>query len=768
MEQVAGQLKNAEDNLRVVETQYTERPEPSADEALLRRFSAGEIHHLLGEFAPASVLFYDLVQDNRFKGSPRYPDALWFLADSLFQQQNFIGTKVYLRELINTPQSKWARPALARYLEVSGRLNEFEGIEDYISKARAGSPNGELPPELAYVYGKWLFKRQDISRDERLARSDVVFAKLAGEPGAYRLQAQYFLGVAEVQRAELEPSARADHFTRALDLFKRVVTDVDSNEKTNRLKELANLSMGRVFYELGGEEGLRPELRDSYFTQALDRYQEIPRESEHFVDSLYEIAWVQVKRDQFEKAKNATDILLLVAPDSTLAPEAQILQGHLQLKLQRYNDATETYTSVINTYAPVRDELDALLTVNKDPVAYFDNLLARNTRSLDATSLLPPVAHKWATAQREVADALRIVGDLEKGRRGVTEAEEIANNLLKAIDERGLEAFPAIQEGYTRADAVDSAIAQQEQALVRIEGRLIRSVLAEGQLKELERLQAATNALRERVATLPTTSEEVQARRDRMRGRVDGVDKDAFKLGYEIQSMKAIVTAVEKWLGDTKPQRKNTAEEEKEFAQRLKLEVDGLSSLQDDLDVLRRALAVERASSDATIAGESELRDQFEAHLKREHELIAAAESGLGADAQRVIARAHEIRGRSVQLRQRVATAKAVLREQLTRRGKLIRDTVTAERALLAKYGAEVGQVSGSAGNLVGRIAFDSFKRVRQQFYELVLKADVGVVDVSFTRKQDKTAEIQKLSTQKDHDLRALDEEFREVLKDVE
>jgi hypothetical protein len=44
----------------------------------------------------------------------------------------------------------------------------------------------------------------------------------------------------------------------------------------------------------------------------------------------------------------------------------------------------------------------------------------------------------------------------------------------------------------------------------------------------------------------------------------------------------------------------------------------------------------------------------------------------------------------------------------------------------------------------------------------------VGVVDVAFQRKQDKTGAIQKLAGQKDRELKALDEEFQEVLKDVE
>ena len=93
---------------------------------------------------------------------------------------------------------------------------------------------------------------------------------------------------------------------------------------------------------------------------------------------------------------------------------------------------------------------------------------------------------------------------------------------------------------------------------------------------------------------------------------------------------------------------------------------------------------------------------------------------------------------------------------------------VVAEQALLNGYGNEVATTSSQAKGLVGRIAFDSFRRVRQSFYDLVLKADVGVVDVAFTRKQDKTLEIQKLANQKDRELKQLDDEFKEVLKDVD
>ncbi len=743
-EQIFGQLKNAEDNLRVVETQYSERGESTPDELFASRFSAGEIQYLLQDYPGASVLFYDLVSDPRFKTNEKYPDALRYLSEALYEQKNLVGAKVYLRELMQL-KGRHYKEALTRYLEIAGRLNDFTGIDEYIQAAREAS--GALPPEVAYVYGKWLFKRDDLSAQDRVARAQQAFAPLVAANGPYRLQAAYYIGVAHVKARDFDAAARQ---------FMQVATATPQSPREAKVKELANLSLGRILYE------------NAKYDEAIDRYQELPRGSEYFVDSLYEIAWAFVKKNEYERAKNATDLLLLVAPDSTLAPEAKTLQGHLLLKLQRYAEATDTYNQVINDYAPVRDELDALLTVNKDPVRYFDELLAKNEKNLDVTSLLPPTALKWATTEREVAQAMQMVSDIEAGKRGVQDSQEIASRILKALDERGMETFPALQEGYTRADALDTALTQIDQSLVRIEEELLRGQLTAAEQQELQKLRASQVELEKKFRTLPKTPEEVEARRRRMREQIDHIDKEAFQLGYDVQSMFAALTAIEKWVIDTRAQRSSGPEEEKAFLARLKHETELLELLRKELTDLRKVLADQRAGADAAIGGEELIRQKLKASLQAQHELFTRAGTRLPGDAARVLSRTQEIRARADQLEQRLAAAKQKLREQVARRGQQIRDVVLAEQAALKSYGQEVQTVSSDARHLVGRIAFDSFQRVRNQFYELVLKADVGVVDVAFTRKQDKTSQIQKISTQKDRELKALDEEFKEVLKDVD
>jgi len=745
VDEVAKQVKNASDNLRLVEKQYSQVDEPTEDAARNQRFSDGEINYLLGDYSNAAVLFYDLIANKDFQAGPRYADALFYLSDSLYQQKNYLGARLYLRQLLALRKGHY-KEALARYLEIAGRLNEFNGIDEYINQAR-GLSGGELPPELTYVYAKWLFRREDLSLEQRLPRAQGAFAGLVQtEGGPFRLQSAYFIGVGYV---------KLKNFDKAIEQFKWVASQPGRDAKDNAVRELANLSLGRVLFETGK------------FDESIDRYQEVARESDNFPDSLYETAWAYVRKGDFQRAKNATEVLLLVAEDSVLAPEARILQGTLLLKLQKYEEATETYVSVINAYAPVRDEIEALLQ-REDPVRYFDDLIARNDKTLDVTALLPPVALKWATTRREVADAVQIINALEAGRRGVIEGQETATRILKALDERGLESFPVMQEGYTRADAVESSIIRAEDALTRIEGVLVGTYLSADQKTQIDKARAEAKVLQDRIATLPTTPDEVQARRDKIRARIEEVDQAAFRLGVDIQSQYAQLAAISKYVDDTRQQRKNSTEDEKAFLEKVGFERKALDAVQAELDQTRQLLVEEKNNAENAVGGDEALKREFDTALKRQRSTYEQVRGVLPADAAQVMLRADVVRADAQGIKERIASAKKTLRDRVQRRADKLREQVIAEQAQLEGYGGEVTGITTDARDLVGRIAFDSFKRVRQSFYDLVLKADVGVVDVAFTRKQDKTAQIQKLSAQKDRELRQLDDEFKEVLKDVD
>ncbi|MGC4122101.1 MAG: tetratricopeptide repeat protein [Myxococcales bacterium] len=429
VERVRKDLGQIEARLQVVEQQYTYKNEPGEQEALKRRYSDAEIQFLLNNYQAASVLFYDLVGSATFRGMREYANALYMLAEALYQQQNYLGARLYFREHMNQRGDHY-RDALGRYLEISGRINEFTGIDQYIEQAKG--PGGALPAELAYVYAKWLFRRTDVPDKDRIARAQAVFGPVADAGGAYAMQAAYFLGVLAVQSGDMAAASAA---------FERVLKIPANSPREKKTHEQANLSLGRVYFELGK------------YTEAIDRYQEIDYNSDNFVDALYEIAWTHVRRAktggpaEYEKANQACEKLLLAAPDSVLAPEARILQGHLLLKLGKYQEANESYTAVINTYLEVYDNIDGRLKAHPDPVRYFQQVIAESGKTFDITAFLPPIAVKWATTSRDVADAVRMTGDIDASKKGVIESNEVATRLFEVLDKRALELLPAVPGG---------------------------------------------------------------------------------------------------------------------------------------------------------------------------------------------------------------------------------------------------------------------------------------------------------------------------------
>ena len=82
----------------------------------------------------------------------------------------------------------------------------------------------------------------------------------------------------------------------------------------------------------------------------------------------------------------------------------------------------------------------------------------------------------------------------------------------------------------------------------------------------------------------------------------------------------------------------------------------------------------------------------------------------------------------------------------------------------LRRYRAALGSLEGETEDVVGAITYLNFNRVHDRFYDLVLRADVGKIDVSWARREDHRVRIDTLTRERARELQALDDEFRDVM----
>ncbi|MBS2023578.1 MAG: hypothetical protein JST92_14330, partial [Deltaproteobacteria bacterium] len=616
-------LKAIGDRLKLVERQYGSSDDPSELLELRKRFSDGETQYLLGEFANASALLYDVVDSKAFQSEPTRLDALLYLADSLFQEGSWLESRRYFRELAEL-KDKHLQDALLRLIELSDKVGDSSGIDEAYAALVAQSGGVEkLKPEVRYVHAKWMARRLDLADDERIARALGAFHGIDAQ-SVYAPQARYFEGALLVQKGQLVAALQSFERMLALPQIAQAMpasevaalandprdltpAQVDQAKKLSHLRDLGMLAMGRVFFE------------QNEIAQAIERYQRIDRESESYVDALYELSACWQKLDEPEKALRSTELLLLVIEDSVMAPEARLQQASLLLKLKRYSRAIEQYEQLGAELKPVRDRIDELVK-RDDPVAYYDELLAQGDNSLDATQLLPETARKYVSG-RDAAQARVIVSDLGAGRRTLGEADEILKRLDEAFRKGSLDLFPAMQEGNVRAVEVENALLLAEAQFTAVETRRIEA--AQVSTEKIVAARKKRQALDAQAAALPDTAAAFEARRDKALEQVAALDKIIFRLGNDIDGLNAQLAAAEKWQKDTAESRRGqvSAQDEREFAQRIENDKQLVGQLERERGQLVRRLEIARGTAAAATAGgsgEERLRAQYLAALQEE------------------------------------------------------------------------------------------------------------------------------------------------------
>jgi tetratricopeptide (TPR) repeat protein len=722
------------------------RPDESAAARARRQFSDGETQLLLGDWLHASVLLYGALDEAEFRASADAPPALLYLGDALSNQGSCGAALSAYEELLRRGAAGMQAAALIGTLDCRIKLKRLDGIQPLLDEAQAQLKDG-LPAELAYLVGKASYFRTDLRPAERVERAMLAFAAVAPP---LHVAATYFQGALQVEAGDL--GAAAERFEACLKLQ-------GNDPRQVEIRELCAMGAGRVYAEQGK------------FAESLDRYQLLPYTSPRFNEALYEVSWGYVRAGNHEQALRTAAMIVDLAPESQMAPEATILTGHLNLRLGRYAAASESFNKVINNYAPVRDEIDAILTMQEDPVRYLNELIGRQGKAFDVASVLPPLAAKWASAQKEVGGALDLVMALDGAGQDLADSLNVVAR-VEALLQRGggLDAVPLARDGWISADAIEDGSMRLRGQIADRAAELAAPLLSLAGRKELETLRSARRKLQPRLDSLPRTNLDVESRARRMRARVNQAEKALFQLGLQVDAAGASVAGTEAWLNQHRSEIQGDQAGRDEFRAELQQQREIVTGYQEAIRALRHEIAAARdaVGGSAQAAGDGSLRSEYLALVERERALTTSVQAALPpADAgelrrgEALIDRLDRTDAAAERLKDQFAAVAA-------RNALVVGGLLASERAELLRQREQLASITGDSKDIIGRIALHSFSAVRSQFYRLVLKADVGIIDVAWSRKRERVERIQQISQQKATALEAMDRDYKRIVPEVD
>lgn len=708
------------------------------------RLTDGELFYRLQDFVRASIILTDIV-DN-YPNHRAYPDALFLLGESLYAAKDYLGARTRLRQLIARADDPLFRPyasrSLGRLIEIAIHTRDFDGVEGYFAKL-AQLPSQEVEAATSYYRAKYLYNRavptEEVTRGGTELKTagvqgqDLEAARRAFEAvtpnSPYYPQARYFIGVIFTLQRQ---------FPQAIEAFRAVLRSPASTSEHVQVAELTQLALGRLYYET------------DQLDQAIEVYQSVPRTSKWFDVALFEIAWVYIRMGDSTRAERALEVLAIASPDSRYIADSSILRGNLLLRNGQLEDAAKVFSDASRTYAPVREKLDRVIAEHADTQSYFRELVRENLEVFDATSIFPSEAVPFASEEAEMERALTVLSDLAQARDLVRETSELMRRLDGGISgPNRVNVFADMRRQRQRTTGALNKAAILRADVMAVEER---NAPASG---ELASVRAERKQLEGTIDRLPAKDDEFSKRDEELLGGYRGLTREISQLNVELLGMEARITATERFLADTQDARANP-----QGVLAMQTELTGqrgavgdyesqIKELKFQLEAARLQVGV----GDARYARDRQMRDRYNQLVQREHELNPNRDAQADMILRRLAAVDTALGLRDTQIDQTVDERIGGMRK-----------AIATEGTNVEGYQKQLAELETQAEDVVGGVTSASFGAVRQRFYELVLRADVGNIDVSWADREEHRQRVELLTRQRATEIRALDDEFQEIM----
>ena len=736
VEEANGRLVDLEERVRVLSVGFHDTPDvdPTLAE---RRVLDAELMFNLKNYREAATLLLDVV--DKYPTASVYDDALFLLGESLFQDKDQNSARTYFRQVVQKRTgSRAEQNALGRLIEIALRTGEMDEVDDYLARLQ-NVPIAFLEPSVPYVRGKYAYFRGHL--DEALAAFDSL-----PPSNPYYLRARYFVATIRVKQGDLAAGLIA---------FDAVVRSQPQSDADQETQELARLALGRLFYERGE------------FDRARDAYDSIPRQSSHFEEAMDELAWTAIKAKDYKAAYRALDLMLLQSPDSPQAPELRLLMGNLHVRMANFALANDAFLQARDQFEPIHLQLKETRKKAEADPRYFDTLLGKGMEKFDIAVFVPLKAVKWVKAEPDVARVLALTEDVGDLQRGINEARETLNRLELAVGgQLQVGIFPDLAQARTSSSEVLNQLVSMRQRFVGKLRSLIWDKLTVEDRARLDQVGKERAALEVELRDLPLSADKLKTREKQARSNLQQLDERASEFNVEIQGMDAELVAIEQYFIRSRADQKIRPEDLTQPVQSLRQVISGL---RDSNESVRSEIA--EAAREATVAAATGDSDRNAIALligvmKREREVFQGARGRLSPGDQgdfdaivSILARADAVQAKLAELDNRVDAAAQKRVVELKRK-------LTHEKSELEAAKGKLTGILTESESLGGGLAYAMLSKITDRFYDLVVQSDVGLVDVAWGLKDERTNAVSKLVNQQKLELKSVEDDFHSLLEE--
>jgi tetratricopeptide (TPR) repeat protein len=738
---------------------------------LTERFNEAQYAYLVEDYERCALIFYSLLDRDDLKGDPRRPEAQWYLAECLYLDGNLVPAQSSYRNIVDSGNTHpFYGDSLLKLIEIYGRtgdVNQFNFYYNNFSRSmQDGSPTAL---RIRYEMGKTLYRQGKLPESQQL---------LGAFPrgSTYTPQAGYFaaaIAVADAQR-DVKAGESAEiieqKYRRAITLFRETLALPTSTPEHTQVMDLCHLGVARLEYELGNVPA------------AVSEYQLVPNSSVYYSDALYEMIWANIEAagqetiptfrlQKFEEALRTIEIFNLAFPDDRREPALRLLGGHVRVRMEQYDEAIDRYKEAAGQFRELKQVVDQIVGSGADPMVYFNQLVDDKKYVAEADLTVPPPARLQARSDERVTQTVRVAGELYRQREDIGKADDLLDILEEALFASGSEGLLQTYRIHRQnLDAAEASALLLRSRLVEVEMAYLDSSVPAAQRPDVQAVradydsaqQAASGVAMERQEDLELASTlELQAR---------AVGTRIYNLELLVNDLRSRLLAVEEYLVTARAKNERSKEQEREARQIIDQERAVITEVEEGIRQLRKRaeprVLTARIMTQVAGGGDNKTSDArgrmsgVESRLAGLRRYVAS-----GGDFFR---RLDAARSRLLDLDRIAGETRNLMTRSETAEVDDIKREVEFQRRMVASLDQEGTSIGDANTAVSGRIGRQAFVNVANFYEDMLTRADMGVIDVFWYRKEARSKERKDLAREKVKRLKALEEAFSTVLEGSE
>lgn len=287
----------------------------------------------------ASLMFQEMLTDKQFPD--KESKILFYMGQSLYELEMYHSAQYYYIEVLKKgPANPYFKYALPRLVTIA----RSTGDESDLARIVAKVPPEEFPRaarnQLYYLLGVRLYDQ------DKLTEARKYFGQVSEKSDLYT-RSKYFEGVIYNKQGKLKSAVRS--FTEVVRYQGEAQTQQEL-EDLDQLRDLSLMNIARIYYSI------------ARYDDAKNYYDNVPRNSQYWPQSLFESAWTNFMLSDLNLSLG--QLLTVASPfyvQDEFIPEATILRALTFFNLCEYGDVERLLLDFDRDYRPMHAEMKDFL-----------------------------------------------------------------------------------------------------------------------------------------------------------------------------------------------------------------------------------------------------------------------------------------------------------------------------------------------------------------------------------------------------------------------